>query len=63
LAGQFELSGSGIKNVALNAAFLAARDGCAVGMPQLLTALKRELYKSGKLLSREDFGEYYMLAE
>ena len=63
LAGQFELSGSGIKNVAVNAAFLAARDGTAVGMPHLLTALRRELFKSGKVLVREDFGEYYMLAE
>lgn len=63
LAGQFELSGSSIKNVAVNAAFLAARAGTAVGMPQLLTALRRELFKSGKVLVREDFGEYYMLVE
>ncbi len=63
LAGQFELSGSGIKNVAVNAAFLAAGAGKAVGMPQLLTALRRELFKSGKVLLREDFGEYYMLVE
>lgn len=63
LAQQFELSGSGIKNVAVNAAFLAAGEGRAVGMSHLLTALRRELHKSGKILSREDFGEYYMLAE
>lgn len=63
LATQFELSGSAIKNVALNAAFLAAKAGEAVGMAQLLTALKREMRKSGKSLTREDFGEYYMLVE
>lgn len=63
LAQQFELSGSGIKNTAVNAAYLAAAAGSAVGMAQLLTALKRELMKSGKLLRREDFGAYYMLAE
>ena len=63
LAAQFELSGSGIKNVAVNAAFLAAGDGKPVGMGHLLTALGRELRKSGKVLSREDFGQYYMLAE
>ncbi|MEG0780477.1 MAG: ATP-binding protein [Oscillospiraceae bacterium] len=63
LAGQFELTGSGIKNVAVNAAFLAAGEGGVVGMKQLLVALKRELFKSGKVLTREDFGEYYMLAE
>ena len=63
LAAQFELSGSSIKNTAVNAAFLAAGDGRAVGMGHLLTALRRELAKSGKVLSREDFGQYYMLAE
>ena len=63
LAQRFELSGSGIKNVAVNAAFLASRDGVSVGMGQILTALKREFYKSGKLLQREDFGEYFMLVE
>ena len=63
LAIQFELTGSAIKNVAVNAAFLAAGEGRAVGMGHLLTALRRELIKSGKVLSREDFGQYYMLAE
>jgi len=63
LAQQFELSGSGIKNVAVNAAYLAAGAGECVGMAHLLTALKRELMKSGKLLRREDFGAYYLLAE
>ena len=63
LAAQFELTGSAIKNVAVNAAFLAAGEGRAVGMDHLLTALRRELAKSGKVLSREDFGQYYMLAE
>ena len=63
LAGQFELTGSGIKNVAVNAAFLAAGEGRAVGMEHLLTAVRRELSKSGKVLTRADFGEYYMLAE
>lgn len=63
LATQFELSGSGIKNAAVNAAFLAAGDRSPVGMGHLLTALRRELFKSGKVLTREDFGQYYMLAE
>ncbi len=63
LAEHFELSGSGIKNTAVNAAFLAARAGVSVGMEQILTALKREIFKNGKHLSREDFGAYYMLLE
>lgn len=63
LASNFELSGSAIKNTAVNAAFLAAGRGESVGMAHLLVALRRELYKSGKVLTREDFGQYYMLAE
>ena len=63
LASNFELSGSAIKNTAVNAAFLAAGRGENVGMAHLLVALRRELYKNGKVLTREDFGEYYMLAE
>ena len=63
LAEQFELTGSNIKNVAVNAAYLAAGEGQEVGMAHLLTAIRRELFKTGKLLSREDFGAYYMLAE
>ena len=54
---------SGETSPTQNAAFLAAGDGKAVGMGHLLTALGRELRKSGKVLSREDFGQYYMLAE
>lgn len=63
LAQNFELSGSSIKNVAVNAAFLAAGRGETVGMTHLLIALRRELHKSGKVVTREDFGQYYMLAE
>ena len=63
LAQNFELSGSSIKNVAVNAAFLAAGQGKTVGMTHLLIALRRELHKSGKVVTREDFGQYYMLAE
>lgn len=61
LAERFELSGSNIKNIAVNAAFAAAARGKAVGMAELLLSLRQELAKSGKILYPEEFGEYYML--
>lgn len=61
LAGRFELSGSSIKNIAVNSAFVAASQGKAVTMAEILLALRNELAKSSKMLSPEEFGEYYML--
>ena len=61
LAETFELSGSSIKNSAVASAFLAASAGCAVGMKQILLALKDEMIKSGKSMPPESFGEYYDL--
>ncbi len=61
LAGQFELSGSSIKNIAVSAAFRAAAAGTEVEMGQILNCLREEMKKSGKNLQREDFGPYYSL--
>lgn len=61
LASSFELSGSNIRNIVLHGAFLAAEAGKAVGMEELLKAVKNEFSKSGKVLTREDLGEYHML--
>lgn len=58
LAERFELSGSNIKNVMVNAAFLAASQEKHVGMVHILKALENEYRKSGKYLSEEDKGEY-----
>jgi SpoVK/Ycf46/Vps4 family AAA+-type ATPase len=49
LARHFEISGGDIKNVAVQAAFMAAEEGGPVAMEHLLTALKREYLKIGKL--------------
>ncbi len=54
LAERFELSGSNIKNIAVNAAFLAAPRHQAVGMEHIFRALKNEYRKSGKYLSEEE---------
>ncbi len=61
LAQAFELSGSSIKNCAVAAAYLAAGAGTYVTMGHILLAVRRELEKSGKTISKEEFGPYYML--
>jgi DNA polymerase III delta prime subunit len=48
LAKQFQIAGGNIKNVILNAAFLAAADGRAIGMAHVLHSAKREFEKIGK---------------
>jgi ATP-dependent 26S proteasome regulatory subunit len=61
LARSFELSGSSIKNIAINAAFMAAAKGKSIDMSEILAALRNEMTKSGKTIHREEFGEYYVL--
>ncbi|MFI3312685.1 MAG: ATP-binding protein [Eubacteriales bacterium] len=61
LSQSFELSGSSIKNCAVAAAYLAAGAGSHVTMGHILLAVRRELEKSGKTISKEEFGPYYML--
>jgi SpoVK/Ycf46/Vps4 family AAA+-type ATPase len=62
LAKRFKLSGASIKSIALNSAFLAAANGGVVDMQHVITALKREYRKLGKLASRSEFGAYGDLA-
>ncbi|PYS75483.1 MAG: ATP-binding protein, partial [Acidobacteria bacterium] len=61
LAKQFPLAGGDIRNVALGAAFLAARDGQAITMRQLVRALARQMMKQGRSPSPIDFKQYYSL--
>ncbi|MDP4181661.1 MAG: ATP-binding protein [Bacillota bacterium] len=63
MAEKFVLAGGNIKNIAVNAAFYAARDSCPIGMKQILTAAKREYKKLGKTFLRSDFDPYYQLIE
>lgn len=51
-----ELTAGCIKNIALTAAFLAARQGAAIGMEQLGTALALELRKEGRLSGGSEAG-------
>lgn len=58
LAGRFELTGAEIKNIVITAAFLAASRGKAAGMREMTDALITEYAKDGKILAREDLGQY-----
>lgn len=60
LASNFELSGAAIKNIAVNAAFMAASGQEVTGMKHILAALQQEYKKSGKTLGREELKEYYI---
>ena len=62
LVDGFELSGAGIRNTVVDAAFLAARDGSEVTMAHLVQGLARELSKSSMRITRERFGDWYDLA-
>jgi SpoVK/Ycf46/Vps4 family AAA+-type ATPase len=61
LSRKFKIAGGNIKNVAMNSAFLAAKDGGQVNMQNVMMAIKREFQKMGKLCSKSDFGQYYSL--
>ena len=53
LAELFELTGAVIKNVALTAAYLAAARKEEITLLDILTAVKREMYKNNLILTRE----------
>ncbi|MCL4706184.1 ATP-binding protein [bacterium] len=59
LANRFKFAGGNIKNVAVNAAFLAAEAGSQIGMSEVIAATRREYEKIGKLCLPSDFGKYH----
>jgi SpoVK/Ycf46/Vps4 family AAA+-type ATPase len=54
LARRFKLAGGNIRNIIVNAAYLAAADGGQVTMRHLLHGTRRELQKMGRLVGEED---------
>ncbi len=52
--GQLSMTGGSIRNIALNAAFLAAEDEGAVMMKHILGATKAEAMKVGKILTERE---------
>ena len=63
LSRQFPIAGGDIRNVALEAAFLAAEDGRVVTMKQLAKALARQMMKQGKVPAATDFKQYHALID
>ena len=61
LARKIHIAGGSIKNVALNAAFMAAEDGGIVKMEYIIRAAKREFEKAGRLCVKADFEQYFEL--
>lgn len=58
MAQKFQLTGGHIKNIVLNAAFMAAGEDGEIKMRQLLAAGVNELRKNEIVIVREDFAEY-----
>ncbi len=54
MARRFRLAGGNIRNIIVNAAYLAAADGQEITMAHLLHGTRRELQKMGRLIPEED---------
>jgi hypothetical protein len=61
LAERFELTGGGIRNCTMSAAFLAADDGGVIGMTHLVRAVALEYAKLGRLTLEADFERFHSL--
>lgn len=61
LANRFNITGGNIKNIVVNAAFLAAEDSGVIGMLHVLCAIKREYEKIGRMCSESEFAPYHSL--
>jgi SpoVK/Ycf46/Vps4 family AAA+-type ATPase len=61
LATRFKLSGGGIRNCSLAAAFIAAEEGGAIGMEHLVRAVALEYGKLGRLTLEADFERFHAL--
>jgi hypothetical protein len=59
LAERFALSGGGIQNAALSAAYAAAAEARSITLLDLLRSARDEYAKSGKVAGRVQLGEYY----
>ena len=56
LGNAVALTGGGIRNAALHAAYLAAGRGDAIGLPHIAHAIWREIAKEGREISPQDLG-------
>jgi ATP-dependent 26S proteasome regulatory subunit len=56
---RLEITGGNIRNIALNAAFLAAERGGRIEFDDVLHAVHREYSKIDKLVTESEFGRHY----
>ena len=56
LAHTFNFNGAVIKNVALQAAYLAAQKKKSIGLLEILVAVRREMEKNQRVLAKEKMG-------
>ncbi len=64
LARRFELTGGAIRNAALGAAYLAAEERGAIGMREVVNAVRIELVKAGRRMPDSEFGPHaHLLAK
>lgn len=61
LAILFPFTGAVIKNVAMQAAYLAAQRGEGIGVLEIMVAVRREMQKEQRMLSRDGMGKYEKL--
>lgn len=62
LSKGLDISGANIKNIAINAAFLAANDASgAIEMRHIVQSVRKEYAKIGKMLTRSELGAYYTM--
>lgn len=59
LSSRFRIPGGNIRNIALKAAFYAAKDNSDIRMIHIIKAVKREYQKMGRICVKSDFGDYY----
>jgi SpoVK/Ycf46/Vps4 family AAA+-type ATPase len=55
---RLEVPGGNIRNIALNAAFLAAGEGTPIGMPHVMRAARREYVKIDRPPGAAEFGAW-----
>jgi len=60
---RLELAGGNIRNIALNAAFLAASEGGPLCMAHIVGAARREYAKIDKMVTEGEWGSYYKLVK
>jgi SpoVK/Ycf46/Vps4 family AAA+-type ATPase len=61
LSRRINLAGGNIKNVVVNAAFLAAENSGVIHMKHFLRAIRREYEKIGRFCTEDDFAPYHNL--